>query len=393
MDQKWPADKIAAMDTGRATCFGAWADEYHDWRPTYPDAAVDWLLPPDAAQVAEVGAGTGKLTDRLVERDLELDVVEPDGRMLRVVERRHPGLRTHERERTDLPLGDASVDAVLVADAWHWFPKAEAAAEVARVLRPGGWLGCVWNVPALEHDWEWRALRLDPALRPPRRPAGPPRARVRSGRAAPVPVDVGPDAPAVGRLRVDGLPRPPPPRGRVRGGPGRDRAACRGGLCRVRSGHRAADPRRVVRALVPGGVSPCRSGRRREVPREQVLEEREVGVAQARAVVAPPHVRVDDPTGHPLLEALLQHHLEGGLGRAPRGRLEAVPAGPGEPAAAVERRAALEEQARTARAAEAATAAATSAVPIPRPCRSGAVLSGLSIAAGTSARRRRSSTG
>ena len=35
------------------------------------------------------------------------------------------------------------------------------------MLRPGGWLGCVWNVPALEHDWEWRALRLDPALRPP----------------------------------------------------------------------------------------------------------------------------------------------------------------------------------------------------------------------------------
>ncbi len=155
------------MDTARATSFGAWADEYDEWRPTYPVAAVDWLAPPEGARAVEVGAGTGKLTDRLTGRGLELDVVEPDGRMLEVIARRHPGLRTHEAPATDLPLDDASVDAVLVADAWHWFPKEEAAAEVARVLRPDGWLGCVWNVPVLQRDWEWRALRLDPALQHP----------------------------------------------------------------------------------------------------------------------------------------------------------------------------------------------------------------------------------
>ena len=87
--------------------------------------------------------------------------------MLGILSRRHPGLRTHEAGVGALPLPDASVDAVLAADAWHWFPKAQAAAEVARVLRPGGWLGCVWNIPALRHDWEWQALRLDPALQPP----------------------------------------------------------------------------------------------------------------------------------------------------------------------------------------------------------------------------------
>ncbi len=155
------------MTSGRGTSFGAWADEYDDWRPTYPDEAVDWLVPPAGAHVAEVGAGTGKLTDRLVGRGLDLDVVEPDGRMLALVSRRHPGLRTHEADAADLPLGDSSVDAVVVADAWHWFPHDEAAAEVARVLRPQGWLGCVWNVPVLERDWEWQALRLDPALQPP----------------------------------------------------------------------------------------------------------------------------------------------------------------------------------------------------------------------------------
>lgn len=155
------------MDSARATSFGAWAEEYDEWRPTYPDAVIDWLVPPDATQVAEIGAGTGKLTDRLVERGFELDVVEPDGRMLGVLRRRHPRLRTHETGAGSIPLDDASVDAVVVADAWHWFPKEEAAAEVARVLRPTGWLGCVRNVPVLQHDWEWQALRLEPALQPP----------------------------------------------------------------------------------------------------------------------------------------------------------------------------------------------------------------------------------
>lgn len=144
-------DKIAAMHA-RATSIGTWTDEYDDWRPTYPDAAVDWLVPPNGAHVAEIGAGTGKLTDRLMERGLELDVVEPDGRMLGIIRRRHPRLRTHQTGATSLPLGDASVDAVVVADAWHWFPKEEAAAEVARVLRPNGRLGCVWNVPVLQHE-------------------------------------------------------------------------------------------------------------------------------------------------------------------------------------------------------------------------------------------------
>jgi SAM-dependent methyltransferase len=155
---------IADMETTRATSFGAWADEYDEWRPTYPDAAVDWLVPPGGARVVEVGAGTGKLTDRLIERGLALDVVEPDGRMLSVINQRHPRLRTHQTGAATLPFGDATVDAVLVADAWHWFPKTEAAAEVARVLRPQGWLGCVWNVPVLQHAWEWQALMLDPAL-------------------------------------------------------------------------------------------------------------------------------------------------------------------------------------------------------------------------------------
>lgn len=143
----------------RATSFGAWANEYDDCRPSYPARAVRWLLD-DARRVA--GAGTGKLTDRLVEHhDGGLDVTEVDGRMLRVIRERYPTMSVHEAEATELPFADDTADAVLVADAWQWFPTDEAAYEVARVLRAGGWLGCVWNdMAASTPEWQWEAMRL-----------------------------------------------------------------------------------------------------------------------------------------------------------------------------------------------------------------------------------------
>jgi SAM-dependent methyltransferase len=53
----------------------------------------------------------------------------------------------------DIPLPDDSVDAVLVAQAWHWFDPERAVAEVARVLRPGGRLGLVWNTRDERMGW------------------------------------------------------------------------------------------------------------------------------------------------------------------------------------------------------------------------------------------------
>jgi SAM-dependent methyltransferase len=52
-----------------------------------------------------------------------------------------------------IPLPDNSVDAVLVAQAWHWFDPERAVAEVARVLRPGGRLGLVWNTRDERLGW------------------------------------------------------------------------------------------------------------------------------------------------------------------------------------------------------------------------------------------------
>jgi SAM-dependent methyltransferase len=145
----------------RATSFGQVADDYHRWRPSYPDEAVEWLAPHAPARVAEVGAGTGKLTELLVARGLEVEVVEPDQRMLDVLGRNNPSARLHTSDAAHIPVEDASVDAVLAADSWHWFDPEPTIAEVRRVLRPGGWLGLVWNVVAAPVEpWE-RAMTDD----------------------------------------------------------------------------------------------------------------------------------------------------------------------------------------------------------------------------------------
>jgi len=150
----------------RASVFGSFAEEYHRARPGYPDAALDWLLPPGAADVLDLGAGTGKLTASLLARGLRVTAVEPDPAMLAVLVRHSPAAAAHQAGADALPLPDASVDAVLVGQAWHWFPHAQAAAEVRRVLRPGGWLGLVWNAPDDQEPWEHELSALQPG-RPP----------------------------------------------------------------------------------------------------------------------------------------------------------------------------------------------------------------------------------
>jgi len=146
----------------RATAFGGYADEYDRWRPSYPEEAVKWLLPDGASRVADVGAGTGKLTASLLSVGLSVAAIEPDVRMLDVLRRGHPGAEAHLAGAASLPLGDESVDAVLVADAWHWFPHEAAVRETERVLRSGGWLGLVWVGPSDADGWARDLRQLDP---------------------------------------------------------------------------------------------------------------------------------------------------------------------------------------------------------------------------------------
>ncbi len=170
-----------AADAGRherSLSFGSQAAAYERGRPSYPPEAVDWLLSPSAGSpvhdVLDLGAGTGKLTTRLVERGLHVVAVDPIAEMLDVLRATLPDTPALLGTAEQIPLPDNSIDAVLVAQAWHWFDPERAVAEVARVLRPGGRLGLLWNVRdtrlgwvkefgrivGLEHDWADATVEL-----------------------------------------------------------------------------------------------------------------------------------------------------------------------------------------------------------------------------------------
>ncbi|MGV9802616.1 class I SAM-dependent methyltransferase [Mycobacterium sp. NPDC003449] len=133
--------------------FGSEAAAYERGRPSYPPEAIDWLLPDDAHDVLDLGAGTGKLTTRLVERGLDVVAVDPIAEMLELLSNALPDTPALLGTAEEIPLPDNSVDAVLVAQAWHWFDPERAVAEVSRVLRPGGRLGLVWNTRDERMGW------------------------------------------------------------------------------------------------------------------------------------------------------------------------------------------------------------------------------------------------
>lgn len=137
----------------QAGSFGVAAEVYERGRPGYPEAAIDWLLPRGATAVLDLGAGTGKLTRQLVVRGLEVVAVEPSDGMREQLQRVLPGVRALPGTAESIPLPDAAVDAILVAQAWHWVDVTRAVPEVARVLRPGGVLGLVWNSRDERVDW------------------------------------------------------------------------------------------------------------------------------------------------------------------------------------------------------------------------------------------------
>lgn len=134
--------------TRRANSFGASAAAYAEHRPDYPAEAVRWILEPLGGgqhQVLDLAAGTGKLTGVLLAEGHHVTAVEPDEAMLSELVRHHGAARALPGTAERIPLPDGTVDAVVVGQAFHWFDRARAMAEIARVLRPGGVLAALWS--------------------------------------------------------------------------------------------------------------------------------------------------------------------------------------------------------------------------------------------------------
>jgi len=133
--------------------FASLADVYEHGRPEYAPAAVGALgaelgLAP-SARVLDLAAGTGKLSRALASAGLDVVAVEPHAQLRDRLSAGIGAERVREGVAEAIPLEDGSVDAVTVADGFHWFDHARALAEIRRVLRPGGGLAVLTTFP----DW------------------------------------------------------------------------------------------------------------------------------------------------------------------------------------------------------------------------------------------------
>ena len=145
---------------------------YDSVRPAYPDEAVAALV--DAARrargadasvqggplrAADIGAGTGKMSELLARAGLLVDAVEPSEAM-RAQASSIEGVTWHDgvAEQTGLP--NDLYDIVVFAQSWHWVDSERAGLEAAWMLRPGGALGIVWNQMDVSIPWVHRLTRI-----------------------------------------------------------------------------------------------------------------------------------------------------------------------------------------------------------------------------------------
>ena len=145
---------------------------YDSVRPAYPHEAVAALIDAarsgrgvdapgrdDALRAADIGAGTGKMSELLARGGLLVDAVEPSEAM-RAQASPIEGVTWHDGVAEETGLPNDVYDIVVFAQSWHWMDPERAGLEAARILAPGGVLAIVWNQMAVSIPWVHRLTRI-----------------------------------------------------------------------------------------------------------------------------------------------------------------------------------------------------------------------------------------
>lgn len=149
-------------DPRRAVIFGRDASTYEAARPTYPAAAVAHIIGlVDASEALEVGAGTGKATGAMASPGLRLTCLEPSPQMAQLLRGKGlPGVDVVESTFEDWDGEPSSVDLIYAAQAWHWVDAETGLSKAISLIRPGGAIALMWNIPEdryTRHEEAYRA--------------------------------------------------------------------------------------------------------------------------------------------------------------------------------------------------------------------------------------------
>lgn len=128
------------------------ADNYEKFRPSYPKAAIDHILDLSEKKtniIADIGSGTGKLTQLLLERGQTVYAVEPNSEMRAEAEKKlgkYKNFHSLNKAAENTSIKANSVDLILCAEAYHWFDNENTRMEFKRILKPQGMVVLLWNM-------------------------------------------------------------------------------------------------------------------------------------------------------------------------------------------------------------------------------------------------------
>jgi ubiquinone/menaquinone biosynthesis C-methylase UbiE len=157
-------DQNSGINPTAAKGFANAADSYERGRPEYPAEALEYLIRSlgigPRSKIMDLGAGTGKFTRLLVSTRAALTAVEPVEEMRKKFASVLPEFVILSGTAESIPAPNLSFDAVVAAQAFHWFASGAALREIHRILKPNGKLGLIWNLRDESLDWVSELTRI-----------------------------------------------------------------------------------------------------------------------------------------------------------------------------------------------------------------------------------------